>query len=100
MELNKICVNCENYMMSPAAFTGEVEGTCRAISGRPGQLGKKVRFDTDANHCPSFEYLAYVHTDTAQIQDIHTRTLGGYEKVNTDRLVYEKHERESKEQHP
>ena len=78
---------------SACVHTGEVKGTCRAISGRPGQLGKRVRFDSGASHCSSFEHLAYVHTDTAQIQDLHIRTLGGYEKVNTERLVYEKHER-------
>ena len=98
MELKKICVNCENYCMSTASIMGEVEGTCRAIAGdRPGQLGKKVRFDTDASQCPSFEQLGYVHTDYSQIQDQHTRTLGGYDEVKTDRLVYERHEREAHE---
>lgn len=96
MELKKICVNCENYAMSSGGIVSELEGYCQAFAGdRPGQPGKKVRFDSDASQCYKFDQLAYVHTDTAQIQDQHTRTLGGYEEVKTDRLVYEKHERET-----
>lgn len=91
-ELKSICVNCEHYCQQ----FSEVEGVCRVIPGeKPGQRGKKIRFDTDASQCSKFEKLAYVHTDYAQIQDFHTRTLGGQEDVKTDRLVYEKHERDS-----
>ena len=98
MELKKICVNCESYCVEH--FGSELEGTCRVLPGdRPGQRGKKVRFDTDASQCPKFEQLAYVHTDTSQIQDQHTRTLGGYEEVKSDRLIYEKHERDIKPDH-
>ena len=90
-ELKKICVNCEYY----CARFSEVEGVCQVTAGdKPGAHGKKVRFDTDASQCPKFEGLAYVHTDTAQIQDLHTRTLGGYEEVKTDRLIYERHEKD------
>ena len=96
MELKRICDNCENYTMS--IIFGEQEGVCRALAGdRPGQPGKKVRFDNDAAQCSSFQPVAYVHTDTSQILDHHTRTLGGSEEVKSDRLVYEKHEREGKE---
>ena len=96
MELKRVCVNCENYALAP---TSELEGFCRAFAGdKPGQPGKKVRFDMDASECSKFEQIAYVHTDTAQIQDQHTRTLGGYQEVKTDKLVYEKHEKETTKQ--
>ena len=89
-ELNKICVNCEHYCTML-----EIEGVCRATAGdKPGQVGKKVRFDTDATQCSNYEQVAYVHTDTSQIQDLHTRTLGGYEEVKTDKLIYERHQKD------
>ena len=90
-EMRKICVNCEQYV----PYGSEVEGRCRATAGdKPGQLGTKVRFDTDASQCSNFEQLAYVHTDFSQIITLRSRMLGGHEDVKTDRLVYEKHDRE------
>lgn len=90
----KTCGNCENYCINQ--MWGELEGWCRVIGGeKPGQPGKKVRFDTDANNCEKFEKLAYVYTDSSQVHyDPHLRVYGGYEEVKSDRLIYEKHGKE------
>ena len=92
--LKNICVNCEYY--SPMG--SEIEGACRVIQGdKPGQRGKKLRFDTNASQCSKWEPLAFVYTDTAHSLNIRTRTLGEYEEVKSDRLVYERHQREQEE---
>ena len=96
-ELKKICVNCDNYCPIGGGAI-EVEGICRVLPGdRPKQKHKMVKFDTDAAQCSKFTPCAFVRTDTSQTLDQYTRTLGGSEEVKSDRLVYEKHEREDKE---
>lgn len=97
-ELKKICVNCDNYCGSYMGFS-EVEGICRALPGdRPKQKNKTVKFDMDASQCAKFVPCAFVRTDTSQVLDQYTRTLGGAEEVKTDRLVYEKHDRDIKKE--
>lgn len=93
-ELKKICVNCDNYCISYS----EVEGICRVLPGdRPKQKHKTVTFDMDASQCTKFVQCEFVRTDTSQVLDQYTRTLGGFDEVKSDRLVYEKHEREERE---
>ena len=93
-EVKKICVNCENYCIGYS----EVEGICRVLPGdRPKQKNKTVNFDRDASQCDKWEPCKFVRTDTSQVLDQYTRTLGGSQEVKSDRLVYEKHSREDKE---
>ena len=92
-ELKKICVNCDNYCGSYMGAS-EVEGVCRVLPGdKPRQKNKRVTFDTDASQCPQFMPCEHITTDTSQVLDQYTRTLGGYEAVPSDRLIYEKHAR-------
>ena len=92
-ELKKICVNCDNYF---AAI--EVEGVCRALPGdKPRQKHKMVTWDMDASQCPKFTQCEHITTDTSQVLDQYTRTLGGYQEVQSDRLVYEKHARDQEQ---
>ena len=94
-EVKKICVNCEHY----CSLYSEVEGICRVLPGdKPKQKNKSVKFDTDASECAKFEICAFVRTDTSQVLDQYTRTLGGREEVKSDRLVYEKHARDDEKE--
>ena len=93
-QVKRICLNCENYCMA----LSEVEGVCRVLPGdRPKQKNKMVKFDMDASQCDQFLPCVFVRTDTSQVLDQYTRTLGGFEEVKSDRLVYEKHDREEKD---
>lgn len=93
-ELKKICVNCENFLPAPS----EVQGLCRVLPGdKPKQRNKLASWDMDASQCAKYQPLEFVRTDTSQVLDLHTRTLGGFEDVKSDRLVYEKHARGEKE---
>ena len=93
-EAQMTCGNCDNYCKNQ--LVGELEGYCRVVpSERKGEPGKSVRFDTDANQCPKFEKLTRVYTDAAQMPfDPGLRIYGGHEDVKSDRLVFERHERE------
>lgn len=95
-EEQKTCGNCENYHYHQAF--GELEGWCKVIPGeKKGQAGKKVRFNTDASNCTQFNKIGYVYTDSKQVHyDPHLRVYGGYQEVKSDRLVYEKHEKEER----
>lgn len=93
--LNKTCGHCENYMFYTAI--SESEGFCKATRGtKVGDLGKKVRFDTDASECSNFIELTHVYTDSSQSigTNPHLRVYKGYGDVRSDPLVFEKHEKE------
>jgi hypothetical protein len=101
-EKKRTCGECENY----AAMLSELVGICRVLPGeKPGQRGKKVMYDMDATECPHFVKLEYRIADVSQpLVDLHGSWRAspvfdkGQEKMKGDRLVYEKHERERKEE--
>jgi hypothetical protein len=103
-EKKRTCGECANY--AHMGFS-ELMGICRAIPGeKPGQRGKKVMHDMDASECPNFAKLEYRMADVSQpLTDLYGGSWRaspvfdkGQEKMKGDRLIYEKHERERKEE--
>lgn len=93
-EVRKICVNCDNFCGSYMGAS-EVEGICRVLPGdKPRQKNRRVTWDTEASQCPKYVLCEHITTDTSQVLDQYTRTLGGSKGVQSDRLVYEKHARD------
>ncbi|MDY6835398.1 MAG: hypothetical protein SVY53_11420 [Chloroflexota bacterium] len=102
-QIDRACGNCENY----AIFGSERSGTCRVIPGdKPGQRGRQVLYETDANNCDKYQELTHVYTDHSQAYDIqHLRALrhpgARFEETSkADRLVFEKHSRDEKGTQP